>query len=98
FVRGGELHVRIYSKKTDSIYIDLESEILEVIEPKMQIKKDENMYLSERKVGKNGKKGYRVATYKVYLQGGREIKKELISKDYYPSGDGLIIEGTKQEY
>ncbi len=98
FVKGGELHIKLYSKKADNIHIDLESEILEVIEPKMQIKKDENMYLSERKVSKNGKRGYRVATYKVYLQEGQEVRRKLISKDYYPPRDGLIIEGTKQEY
>ncbi len=98
FVKGGELHIKLYSKKADNIHIDLESEILEVIEPKMQIKKDENMHLSERKVSKNGKRGYRVATYKVYLQEGQEVRRKLISKDYYPPRDGLIIEGTKQEH
>lgn len=97
FVKGGEIYMRLYSKKTDDTHINLESEILEVIEPKMQIKKDANMYLWERKVDKSGKKGYRTATYKVYLQGGQEVKKELVSKDYYPSRDGIIIEGTKQE-
>ena len=96
-VRGGEIYMRLYSKKTDDIHINLKSEILEVIEPKMQTKKDANMYLWERKVSKSGRKGYRTATYKVYLQGGQEVKRELVSKDYYPSRNGIIIEGTKQE-
>ncbi|HZX21038.1 MAG TPA: VanW family protein [Clostridia bacterium] len=96
-VRGGEIYMRLYSKKTDDIHINLKSEILEVIEPKMQTKKDANMYLWERKVSKSGRKGYRAATYKVYLQGGQEVKRELVSKDYYPSRNGIIIEGTKQE-
>ena len=96
FVRGGELYMRLYSKKIDNMHINLKSEILEVIEPKMQTKKDANMYLWERKVGKSGKKGYRTATYKIYLQEGQEVKRELVSRDYYPPKDGLIIEGTKQ--
>ena len=50
FVRGGELYMRLYSKKIDNMHINLKSEILEVIEPKMQTKKDANMYLWERKV------------------------------------------------
>lgn len=97
-VRGGEIYAKLYGKKADNIYVNLESEVLEVIEPKMQIKKDESMYLSEREIGKDGKKGYRVVTYKVYLREGREIKRELVSKDYYPPRDGIIIEGTRQEY
>ncbi|HZJ76581.1 MAG TPA: VanW family protein [Oscillospiraceae bacterium] len=97
FVRGGEVHIKLYSKKTDNIHINLKSEILEVIEPRMQVKKDGSMYLSERKISKSGNKGYRVETYKVYLQEGREIKRELVSKDYYPPGDGIIIEGTREE-
>lgn len=97
FVRGGEIHVRLYGKKTDDIYVDLESEVVETIEPKMQVKKDGNMYISEKKISKSGKRGYRAVTHKVYLQDGREVKRELVTRDYYPPRDGLIIEGTKQE-
>lgn len=97
FIKGEQVYVKLYSNKTDNVYIDLTSEVVEVVEPKMQIKKDSNMYLGERKISKSGKKGYRVVTYKVYLKGGRELKREVISKDYYPSRDGIIIEGTKQE-
>ena len=97
FVSGGEVHIKLYSKKTDNIHINLKSEILEVIEPEMQIKKDGSMYLSERKISKSGNRGYRVETYKVYLQEGGEIKKELVSRDYYPPRDGIIIEGTRGE-
>lgn len=95
-VEGSTLYMRLYGKKTNNIYINLESRILEVIEPKMQIRKDGNMYLSERKVGKSGKKGYRIETYKVYLQEGLELRRELVSKDYYPPRGGIIIEGMKQ--
>ncbi|HZK58136.1 MAG TPA: VanW family protein [Clostridia bacterium] len=97
FVRDEEIYIRLYGKKTDNTYVDLESEVLEVIEPKMQVKKDENMYISEKKVSKSGKRGYRAVTHKVYLQGGQEVKRELVTRDYYPPRDGLIIEGTKQE-
>ncbi len=97
FTENGRLHVRLYSKKTDNLSINLKSEILEVIEPKMQVKKDGSMYLSESKVIKNGKSGYRAITYKVYSQGGAKIKQELVSRDYYPPRSGIIMEGTKEE-
>ena len=95
-VRDGEVSVKLYGKKTDNTYINLESEILEIIKPKMQVRKDANMYLSEKRVSKNGREGYKVVIYKVFLQGGQEIKREMVSRDYYPPKDGLIIEGTKQ--
>lgn len=96
FIEGNQVFVKIYGKKTNNILIDLESEVIEVVEPKIQIKKDDNMYLGERKISKEPKKGYRVVTHKIYIQEGKEIKREIISKDFYPPRDGIIIEGTRE--
>lgn len=96
YIKGEQVHVKLYSKKTNNMSIDLESEIIEVVKPKMEIKKDPNMDVGERRINKAGKEGYRVVTYKVYLQDGKKLKKEAISKDYYPPRDGIIIEGIKQ--
>lgn len=96
YIKGEQVYVKLYSKKTNNMSIDLESEIIEVVKPKMEIKKDPNMDVGERRINKAGKEGYRVVTYKVYLQDGKKLKKEAISKDYYPPRDGIIIEGIKQ--
>lgn len=96
YINGEQVHVKLYSKKTNNMSIDLESEIIEVVKPEMEVKKDPNMDVGERRINKAGKKGYRVVTYKVYLQDGKELKKEVISKDYYPPRDGIVIEGIKQ--
>ncbi len=97
YVKDNKIYVKLYGKEAEDILIDLISETVEVIEPKMEIKKDPNMYVGERKISKASKKGYRVFTYKIYLQNGKEIKRELITKDYYPPRNGVMIEGTKQE-
>ncbi len=96
FINGNRLFVKIHSKKSDNISIDLESEVVEVIDPKIEIKKDENMYLNEKKIIKKPKKGYRVITYKVYKEEGKEIKREKITKDYYPPKEGIIVEGVRK--
>ncbi len=96
YIDGDKVSVKLYSKKTDNISIDLKSEIIEVVEPKTEIKKDSNLSLGERKVSKSAKKGYRVATYKIYLKDGKEINRELITKDFYPPVHGVVIEGTKE--
>lgn len=97
YVKDSKIYVKLYGKAAEDITIDLISETVEVIEPKMEIKKDPDMYVGETKISKASKKGYRVFTYKVYLQNGKEIKRELITKDYYPPRDGVMIEGTRQE-
>lgn len=96
YIKGERIFVNVYSKKTDTINISLESKVDEVIEPKVEIKKDTNIYIGESRIIKEAKRGYRVSTYKVYLQEGKEINRERISKDYYPPRDGFIIEGAKE--
>ncbi|AOY76339.1 VanW family protein [Clostridium formicaceticum] len=94
-ITGSKVFVKIYGKKEENMVITLASEVTEKIEPKTEIKQDTNMYLGEKKVERESKKGYRVTTYKVYSQNGKEIKREVISRDYYTPVNGVIIEGTK---
>lgn len=95
YIAGDRVYAKLYGKKEEEITISLVSDVLEVIEPKVEIIKDPTMPIGERKVEREAKKGYRVVTYKVYYQNGKEIKREQISKDYYSPVDGKIIEGTK---
>jgi len=93
---GSKVFVKLYSTKTDDLVIKLHSEIIETIEPKQETKKDATLFVGERKVEKEAKKGYRVVTYKIYSdKNGQEIKREQISRDYYPPVHGLILEGIK---
>ena len=93
---GSKVFVKLYSTKSEDFVIKLHSEVTETIEPKLEIKKDIALFVGERKVEKEAKKGYRVVTYKIYsTKNGEEIKREQISRDYYPPVHGLVLEGTK---
>jgi vancomycin resistance protein YoaR len=92
---GNRAYVKIYGKKTQNTVIDLHSQITETIEPKIIVKQDPAMYIGETKFEKEAKKGYRVSTYKIYSENGKEIKRELITKDYYAPIHGVLLEGTK---
>ena len=96
YITADTLYTRIYGKKKDNIVIQLQSEIMEVISPKVEIKKDPNLVVGERKIIHEAKNGYRVDTYKVYFESGVQIKREHISRDYYAPVNGEIIEGVKK--
>ncbi|SET32766.1 G5 domain-containing protein [Natronincola peptidivorans] len=95
FVSGDRVFVKIYGSKEDNIVITLVSQVLEVFEPKVEIKKDNNMFIGEQEIKQESKKGYRVNTYKIYHEKGREIKRERISTDYYKPVNAIILEGSK---
>ncbi len=94
-VNGNRINVRIYGKKIHDYTVRLFSEVTETIEPKMEIKKDSSMFVGERKVEREAKKGYKVNTYKVYYRNDKEFMRELISRDVYSVVHGVVIEGTK---
>lgn len=94
FAKGNRVFVRIYSTKTDDMVIRLLSEVIETIEPKVEIRRDPTLPMGERKIEKEAKRGYKVKTYKVYSSNGKEIKREEISEDFYPPVHGIIFEGT----
>ncbi len=93
---GNKVYVKIYSTKTEDMLIKLFSEVTETIEPKVEIKADPNLHVGEKVVEKEAKKGFRVNTYKIYSsKTGEELRRERISRDYYPPVNGVIIEGSK---
>ncbi len=94
-VKGNRVSINLYGKKAMDTSIKLHSEVVETIEPKVEIKNDDTLFSDETKVEIEPKRGYRVNTYKIYLKSGKEIKRELISKDYYIPVNGVTLQGTK---
>lgn len=94
-VQGNRVTVNIYGRKTQDTSIKLYSEVVETIEPKIEIKTDDTLFVDEKKVEREPKRGYRVHTYKIYTSNGKEVKRELISKDYYIPVNGITLQGTK---
>ncbi|WP_026477737.1 VanW family protein [Alkaliphilus transvaalensis] len=94
-VAGNRISVNIYGKEFKDYSIKLFSEVVETIEPTVEVKKDPSLYIGDRKTEREAKRGYKVNTYKIYERNGQEFMKELISKDTYSTVNGLVLEGTK---
>ena len=69
----------------NDVTIDLESNVTEVIpQPEgTNYVINTNLKLGESKKTVTGRKGYKVETYKVWYQAGKEIKRELLCKSTY---------------
>ena len=94
-VRGNQLQVRIFGKDEARPDIDLVSQVVQVIEPTVEIRYDNAMYEDEKRVEREAKTGYRVVTYKVYSENGREVRREEFNRDYYRPVNGIVIQGTR---
>ncbi|SCY94792.1 VanW family protein [Alkaliphilus peptidifermentans] len=95
YVEGNQIHIGLYGKKVEDITVQLHSEVIETIQPRITTKEDPSLYIGEKRIEKEAKQGYRVNTYKIYLKDGKELNRELISNDYYTPVHGIVIEGRK---
>lgn len=94
-VVDNQLIVKIFGKESDpSQKIKINPEV-KIIQPGTIVKKDNSLSPGEVKVVKEGEKGYEVYVYRLFFKGKKEIKKELISHDYYRPVDTVIKVGPK---
>jgi vancomycin resistance protein YoaR len=96
FVKGNELTVNIYGHETKKQDVKVMSKVNDVIEKDTEIIFDSNMYEDEKVVKDKGRNGYRVSSYMIIYENGREVERKLLSKDYYPPSKQIIIKGTKK--
>lgn len=93
---NGVMTASIYGvKEVDEPTIDIETKILETIEYTTQKQNDFSMKKGTTKVVQKPVNGYVSEAYKVYYKNGKEISRELISKDKYIPTNEIIKVGTK---
>ena len=93
---NGVMTASIYGvKELDEPTIDIETKILETIEYTTQKQNDSSMKKGTTKVVQKPVNGYVSEAYKVYYKNGKEISRELISKDKYIPTNEIIKVGTK---
>lgn len=98
YLSGDNLITNIYGDKEESTEkIEMETEILKEIPPTINYKKDSSKSLSYKKIEKESKTGYKANVYKVTIDKGKVIKRELLHYDYYKPVNGVIIIGTKEK-
>ncbi len=94
-IDGDKLCIGIFGQKRMAETVEILSADRQVIQPAVVKKQDNQLYLGETKVDKQGKPGYEVSTIRVVRSQGQEIKRELLSKDRYLPENTIVKVGSE---
>lgn len=97
-VDGDKIIIRLFGKKENNYKVELTSEDIRKINPKVIIQKNPSLYQGTEKIIVKGNPGYKVKVYRQYILEGKVIKKELISQDYYVPKEMIMMVGTKENF
>lgn len=92
---GNKVICTIYGNKKYRKDIEIVTETTDIIHNKVVRKNSEEYDLGVKNIEQEGRKGYKVQTYRVYksISGN---KTEYIGESYYPPQDKIIIYGTRE--
>jgi vancomycin resistance protein YoaR len=99
---GNKLFIDIYGKESQEFDdIKLVSDLYAQIKaPAANVVKDTNhkyvIYTDQKFTKVQSRPGYKVKTWQVYYKDGQEVRREMISDDYYKPITGTIYVGTKE--
>ncbi|MFA7533179.1 MAG: VanW family protein [Tissierellaceae bacterium] len=83
-VLENKVYIYVYGDVNGKNYgIKITPHIVEVIKPETEVLFDESLLPNERIDIQSGRTGYKVFTYKSVIRDGKEVSKELITKDHY---------------
>lgn len=94
-VEGNKLVVGILGQRSLAETVEIKNENREKIPPTIVKKEDANLYIGETMVDQEGNPGYKVTTVRVVWLKGRQISREVLSKDVYLGEDTIVKVGTK---
>lgn len=94
-VEGNKLVVGIVGHRPLAETVEIKHENREKIPPTIVKKEDANLYIGETMVSQEGNPGYKVTTVRVVWLKGRQISREVLSKDVYLGEDTIVKVGTK---
>ena len=94
-VMGNKIVCTIYGNKRDKQDIEIITEITDEINNRIIRKNREKYDLGVKTIEQEGRKGYKVKTYRVYKNDFGN-KSEYIGESYYPPQDKIIIYGTRE--
>ena len=95
-VDDNKLIVGILGQRPLAETIEIKTVNQETIPPEIVRKPDTSLYIGETKIDKQGKPGYLVTTLRLVRSKGREIAREVLSKDTYLADDTIIKVGTQR--
>lgn len=94
-VMGNKIVCTIYGNKRDKQDIEIITEITDEINNRIIRKNSEKYDLGVKTIEQEGRKGYKIKTYRVYKNDFGN-KSEYIGESYYPPQDKIIIYGTRE--
>ena len=96
-VYGNTVTCQIYGSSKDKQRIEISTNIDAVSIAPIKKVDDPTIDKGTEKVLEKGRDGYTVSTYRIYKDAsGKEIRREKVSKSYYPKKQGIIAVGTKE--
>ncbi|WP_053956624.1 VanW family protein [Inediibacterium massiliense] len=96
YVGGNKVKFRIYGHKADSRRVEIQSIENEVIKRPIEVKYDSTLAEGKERIEQKGRDGYKVSTYKIVCENGKEIERKQISNDYYKPKTQVVVKGTKK--
>lgn len=92
---GNKVVCTIYGSKKDKKNIEIITETTDILHNRIIRKNSEKYDLGVKTIEQEGRKGYKVQTYRVY-KSTLGNKTEHISQSYYPPQDKIIMYGTRE--
>lgn len=94
---GGSLTISAFGNSADKYDVEIVRTDMAVIPHETVEKVDETKEPGYREVDKKGRDGHRVTVTRVVRQHGEEVRREVLSRDYYAPKDTIVIVGPQEE-
>lgn len=94
WVQGDRIYAAVYGpEREENLKVKIRTQIVEVIDTTTEIVTDPTLREGEEVVEREGRKGYKVKTYRQVFQGNQMVDEKLISFDYYRPEKRVIRRG-----
>lgn len=90
----GRVDIKIFGKKSDQ-QVEILTTGHKIILPKVIEHPDSRLEAGESVVEQPGREGHHIEVYRIVRVGGKIVRKELISRNYYPPEPRIIAVGQK---
>lgn len=94
-VNEDRLMVGVFGQQSLTDKIEIITKNQKKILPVIRKEQNDNLYVGETKLEKEGKEGISITVIRIVRLKGKIIKQEILSNDCYPAEDALLKVGTK---
>lgn len=91
---NGYVRMRIYGKPNPGLSVGIERSGISSWAPTVQTVSDRSLPVGKSLVRDKGRSGHRVSVWRVFREGGRVIRRELVSRDVYRAFPRVVAVGA----